>query len=1839
MPASANANPNGAGGAEGEDAAAPEQATPSIIKAKSKAKSKSKSKSKSKNASASRVPVVTPAKIEAERVALVSEKQAQLVGVLDQHDDLVREMFHMETFLMMVDYNPEVAKQDESQVFRNYKSRYDLLETAAPVSASSPRKTRSSHTGGLLSLAGPSAAGPSNSHSNSISAPLPRSSFLKSPTKIKLKPVVDTKTPPPEPTPANEQLSINGKGKGKGKGKEKEKEVAMDFEAEGGAGTGAGESKPSEVVYEWKIPPTRILRKRPGEPDTVEPPPDAASQLPRKRRKIDASSVSNADFLNGPNPYPPSVHLDGRFRRGTPRPPEQATTETQPTQQETSISAPLNVPPNGRVLRGKPRPPEQTTTETQPTHWETSISAPLNGRVLRGKPRPPEQMTTEAQETQPPPSDPTVGGKTTAAGGRVMPHRSAAHRPQVSAPPLPHRRVAPPTPSGVKRVKLLVRRPAPKHLSHPAQRPPPPQFNSSLGAFLGSWIGLAGQTFAVTTPDPEASDSAFPSALSGNAEVARLAEMEAALWERVDAMKRAGRWFGSDLFDAFRTGGVGSGAGAATEAAGVASGSGGGTPFDASASVATVGGAPDVTAPAGGVDARPQDVWASVVRAVMVHGRRNRGGHSTSTNGNPRARKTRGAVVAGLVAAKIQAYWDGEAAKLEKGRVLEERRLRGVAKSVMKLVAAEWKKAVFHIREQERLKLEAEELKRGHEHLDAILDQSGQILETQRGDFTRGAGDGVRSRSSSIAMGWGEEEEEEEDADQGQEEEEEEEEGENEEGEGEGDEDEDEDEQNPPKDSLGADIEAGQEEEEEEEEGIGDQALSQTDRDTDMGEGEDDPSTSAALLGDFPQTPGSVTASLPDPSTPASTSKLDPRSHSLGPSALGENDSDDEDDIAVEDMMREPVDTSPIKQPRPESAPPTVVSEPHSPIPPDDLENLAEQTVANDRPYDVDSVSPNPASPNLDAPDLPASPPAEQDATMVAVENGTADMEVDRVSAREAEGSQKEEEEEEDSEEERPPEPEIPAVLKPYAVAPVEWDATKRVTPPLLLRGILRPYQQSGLEWLASLHLNRINGILADEMGLGKTIQTISLLAHLACDRGIWGPHLIIVPTSVLLNWEMEFKKFLPGFRILSYHGSTKRRKELRQGWNEKHHFNVCITSYTLASRDAVIFKRKPWYYMILDEAHMIKNFRSQRWSTLLSFRSFRRLLLTGTPLQNNLTELWALLQFLMSGQDFANLKEFGEWFSTPLEKAIEAGSALDEDTKQRVSKLHQVLRPHLLRRLKRDVEKELPSKYEHLVLCPLSKRQRFLYDEFMSRAHTRDALQSGVYQKIANILMQLRKVCNHPDLFEVRPIVTSFAMERSAIADFEIKELLFRRRLHNDIEETVNMDLLGFRFIDRQGSSLIAAQETRRLDGTTRLPFISEIPSVPPPKDTRTIAGFRAYTAHQQRAATISRWAHIGYLNRLRCNSFPIYASETLNIVQQLHQQLLPLSAVDTRTHYFDTAYLVNAAIKSYVTRADEMAGVVDRFAFVTPAVVALDLPRIALAGYQALHTLPPDFDAVLHRASVKLQIAFPAPSLLQYDCGKLQQLAQLLREKKAGGHRVLIFTQMTKILDILEIFLNFHGYLYLRLDGATRIEDRQYITERFNADPRVFCFIASSRSGGVGINLTGADTVVFYDSDFNPQMDRQCEDRAHRIGQIRDVHIYRFVSQHTVEEAMLRKANQKRSLDDLVIQKGEFDWRSLFADDGALASALGEFDDTEDARAAALAAREAVVLEGQDRADFLDGEAEAPVTSAPVGGGGGSAQVEEEPEPEPEEGGSVADYMIAFVQRDVEFFREWKL
>lgn len=296
--------------------------------------------------------------------------------------------------------------------------------------------------------------------------------------------------------------------------------------------------------------------------------------------------------------------------------------------------------------------------------------------------------------------------------------------------------------------------------------------------------------------------------------------------------------------------------------------------------------------------------------------------------------------------------------------------------------------------------------------------------------------------------------------------------------------------------------------------------------------------------------------------------------------------------------------------------------------------------------------------------------------------------------------------------------------------------------------------------------------------------MTISMLAHLACEKGIWGPHLIVVPTSVMLNWELEFKKWCPAFKILTYFGSQKERKMKRQGWSKTNSFHVCITSYKVVVQDQQAFRRKKWKYFILDEAHNIKNFRSQRWQVLLNFNSKRRLLLTGTPLQNSLMELWSLMHFLMPHM-FQSHKEFKDWFSNPVTGMIEGTETLNEDL---ITRLHAVLRPFLLRRLKKDVEKQLPNKYHHLVNCQLSKRQRFLYEEFISSAATQDTLKSGNFLGIINVLMQLRKVCNHPDLFEGRPIISPFDMESM---EFYTSSAVCRA-LEQDPFESVNLPFLN---------------------------------------------------------------------------------------------------------------------------------------------------------------------------------------------------------------------------------------------------------------------------------------------------------------------------------------------------------------------------------------------------------------------------------------------------------------
>ncbi|KAM0232695.1 hypothetical protein ACHAP5_010642 [Fusarium lateritium] len=464
---------------------------------------------------------------------------------------------------------------------------------------------------------------------------------------------------------------------------------------------------------------------------------------------------------------------------------------------------------------------------------------------------------------------------------------------------------------------------------------------------------------------------------------------------------------------------------------------------------------------------------------------------------------------------------------------------------------------------------------------------------------------------------------------------------------------------------------------------------------------------------------------------------------------------------------------------------------------------------------------------------------------------------------------------------------------------------------PAFVHGTMRDYQVAGLNWLISLHENGISGILADEMGLGKTLQTISFLGYLRHILDITGPHLVIVPKSTLDNWKREFARWTPEVDVLVLQGAKDERQNLINERLVDEKFDVCITSYEMVLREKSHLKKFAWEYIIIDEAHRIKNEESSLSQVIRLFSSRNRLLITGTPLQNNLHELWALLNFLLPDV-FGDAEAFDQWFS---------GQDRDQDTV--VQQLHRVLRPFLLRRVKSDVEKSLLPKKEVNVYLGMSEMQVKWYQKILEKDI--DAVNGAGGKResktrLLNIVMQLRKCCNHPYLFE--------------------------------------------------GAE----------------------PGPP-------------YTTDEH----------------------------------------------------------------------------------------------------------------------------------LVYNAGKMAVLDKLLKRLQKQGSRVLIFSQMSRLLDILEDYCVFREYKYCRIDGGTAHEDRIAAIDEYNKPgSEKFVFLLTTRAGGLGINLTTADIVVLYDSDWNPQADLQAMDRAHRIGQTKQVVVYRFVTENAIEEKVLERAAQKLRLDQLVIQQG---------------------------------------------------------------------------------------------------------
>ncbi|XP_033331654.1 lymphoid-specific helicase [Megalopta genalis] len=541
--------------------------------------------------------------------------------------------------------------------------------------------------------------------------------------------------------------------------------------------------------------------------------------------------------------------------------------------------------------------------------------------------------------------------------------------------------------------------------------------------------------------------------------------------------------------------------------------------------------------------------------------------------------------------------------------------------------------------------------------------------------------------------------------------------------------------------------------------------------------------------------------------------------------------------------------------------------------------------------------------------------------------------------------------------------------------------------------GELRHYQKEGLQWLKVLYENGINGILADEMGLGKTVQVIALLCHLF-EKQQSGPYLIIAPLSTIPNWTAEFKRFAPKLPVKILHGPEKERlivqKEIRQKYNITNNYSsqpIVLTTFEIPLLDRNFLRSQQWRYIVIDEGHRIKNFRCQLIRVLASCKSMNRLLLTGTPLQNNLAELWSLLNFLLP-EIFDDLAVFESWFDAKELQNTEGTKKLlqREQEKHVLASLREILKPFMLRREKIHVCADIPPKKEVIVYAPLTE------------------LQHDLYLAVLNRDIKMISKIEEPSIY------TDDGKRR--------KRRCVLRNMANDKYGRNNM-------------------EEENLQGNS-------------------------YQKSDSSHKTLSIW------------------KEYTNVTERNQEFLLNITM-----HHRFTMY------KKIVNH---------------PYLVHCPLDASGL----------PLINEDLIKSS-----------------GKLLVLDLMLAKLKSLGHKILLFSTMTTILDTIEDYLSMRPYEYVRLDGKIGIEEREKNIAAFNSNPNIFLFLLTTRAGGVGLNLAAADTVIIYDSDWNPQMDIQAMARCHRIGQTKPIVIYRLCTKGTVDEIIIKRAEAKRVLEKMVISQ----------------------------------------------------------------------------------------------------------
>ncbi|KAI0536132.1 SNF2 family N-terminal domain-containing protein [Xylaria digitata] len=658
------------------------------------------------------------------------------------------------------------------------------------------------------------------------------------------------------------------------------------------------------------------------------------------------------------------------------------------------------------------------------------------------------------------------------------------------------------------------------------------------------------------------------------------------------------------------------------------------------------------------------------------------------------------------------------------------------------------------------------------------------------------------------------------------------------------------------------------------------------------------------------------------------------------------------------------------------------------------------------------------------------------------------------------------------------------------------------VEQPKLLNCQLKEYQLKGLNWLANLYEQGINGILADEMGLGKTVQSISVMAYLAEVHDIWGPYLVVAPASTLHNWQQEIAKFVPEFKVLPYWGTAGDRKVLRKFWDRKHNtyrkdapFHVLVTSYQLVVSDVAYFQKMRWQYMILDEAQAIKSSQSSRWKCLLGFHCRNRLLLTGTPIQNNMQELWALLHFIMPSL-FDSHDEFSEWFSKDIESHAQSNTTLNEDQLRR---LHLILKPFMLRRVKKHVQKELGDKIELDVFCELTYRQRAYYRNLRNQISFMDLIEKATMGDdqdsgtLMNLVMQFRKVCNHPDLFQRADTTSPFSSGYFA--------------------ETAS-------FV-REGNNVSVGYSTRSL-------IEYKLPRLASKNNER--AGFRnKYLNH-----LMNIWDPANIQASTSGNdafSFLRFTDTSpQEVYQASHQDFFSrASNLAKKSGRLEETYTPAHALFQIKARTDRRA-----LADITSEGVLSNLMNISRSqwrdsGLSRLEqaalpgaSAPPvgvSYTLFNEKALVEQHVPvdqYPQHSLMPTPDNEKRRFTNitvpsmrrfLLFKLKEEGHRVLLYFQMTRMIDLMEEYLTYRNYKYCRLDGSTKLEDRRDTVHDFQTRPDIFVFLLSTRAGGLGINLTSADTAM---------------DRAHRLGQTKQVTRIR------------KRAMQKEEVQRVVIQGG---------------------------------------------------------------------------------------------------------